>query len=95
MTTPYSAMMKSARTPAEQRRLREYDRTKYAVDVVVKSVVHELGMAIAQDDDGDLELHLQDSTPGVHLGDLRAGQKLQVCVQGVLAPKVLSATWVA
>ena len=75
--------------------MREYDSTKYAVVVVVTAVVQELGMAIAQDDDGDLELHLRDSTPSVRLAELRAGQKLHVSVEGVLAPKVLSATWIA
>lgn len=94
MATPYSDMLRSAKTAAEQRRLRQYDHAEYAIDVVVTSVDHELGMAVARDIDGDVELHLRDSTPGVRLFDLHVGQKLRVNVQGVLAPRVLAASLV-
>lgn len=92
MASPYSDMLRFAKTAADQQRLRRYDYAEYAIDVVVTSVVQEFGMAIARASDGDVELHLQDSTPGVRLCDLHVGQKLRVSVQGVLAPKVLAAS---
>lgn len=72
----------------ELRRLRKHDDERFRVEVTVKQVVPDLGKALVESDDGILHLSISERTAGVPLGDLRPGQRLQIVIQGVLAPKV-------
>ncbi len=88
---------RSTRDPSREgarhhRELRKFDGQRRSVKVTVVSLVPELGKVVVEGDDG-LRLSISERTAGVCVGDLRLGQHLSVVLQGVLAPKVLSATF--
>jgi hypothetical protein len=87
-----SAEVLRERTPQQARELRKLDDRRWRVNVTVTALVPELNKALVESDDGLLRLSISKRTEGVSVRDLRPGQHLRVMVQGVLAPKVLSAT---
>jgi hypothetical protein len=68
------------------------DEKRWRVDVTVTALVPELRKAVVESDDG-LRLSILERTEGVSVRDLRLGQHLSLVLQGVLAPKVLSAAF--
>lgn len=78
-------------TPEQARHLRKFDGERFGVNVTVTAVVPEMEKALVESDDGLFRLSISERTKGVCVRDLRPGQHLRVTLQGVLAPKVLSA----
>ena len=78
--------------PEMARSLRSRDHERVSVNVVVTALVPELDKVKVATEDGTLCVSLSAKTPGVDVRTLRVGQPLKVTLQGVLAPRVLSAT---